>query len=286
LAIVGSCHFSALNVAESISGGLKASLPTVDKPGVGIIAVEGEILSSAWAVKTLRRFEEDKNVMAVVLRLDTPGGAVAPCQEIVATLRSMTKPVVVSMGSVAASGGVYLAAAGDHILANPGTLTGSIGVIMESIQVAGAMEKLGVKTFTFKSGQFKDILSPFRDMRDEEKELLQNMVLEVYEQFVAEVVKGRPNMTESQIRSIADGRIFTGQEAVRIGLIDEIGGLEEAIRKAVVLATGAYEEEPAILYDDGRGGFLQRLLSSAQTALNPSAILPKSGLKFLWRPGL
>jgi protease-4 len=289
LAIVGSCHYSALNLADSVGQGFKSiSLSQIDRPSVGVLAVEGEIVASTWAVKILKEFEEDANIMAVVLRLDTPGGAVAPCQEIVETLRAMSKPVVVSMGSVAASGGLYLAMAGDHVMANPGTITGSIGVIMETIEVTGTMEKLGVKTEVITSGQFKDIGSPFRAMRVEERAMIQKMVMEVYEQFVAEVVKGRPKLQEAQVRLLADGRLFSGQEAVRVGLIDELGSLSKAIEKAVVMAKGSYDpkEDVPIVYEDGKSGLLQKLLSSTLGLSGPSSLFGRPGLKFLYRPGL
>jgi protease-4 len=289
LAIVGSCHYSALNMADVLGQGIVSIADSsAELPSVGVLAVEGEIFSSLWAVKTLKKFQEDKNIMAVVIRLDTPGGAVAPCQEIVETMRAMTKPVVVSMGSVAASGGMYLAVAADHIMANPGTLTGSIGVIMETFQVNETMDKLGVKTEVFASGRFKDMGSPFRSVRPEERALIQKMVMEVYEQFVAEVIKGRPNLREERIRQLADGRIFSGEEAKRLGLVDEIGGLEKAVEKAVILAKGSFDpnQEPDIVYEDGKGSLIQRLLTSSQGFLNPSSLLPASGLKFLYRPGL
>jgi protease-4 len=156
---------------------------------------------------------------------------------------------------------------------------------METIQVTGVMEKLGVKSETITSGQFKDIFSPFRDMRPEERALLQKMVMEVYEQFVAEVVKGRPKLTEAQIRRLADGRVFNGEEANRLGLIDELGGFEKAVTKAMVLATGTQPTEPPhLIFEDGKGGFLQRLLSGE--SFSPSSLLPKGGLKYLYRPGL
>ncbi|MDR1084195.1 MAG: signal peptide peptidase SppA [Deltaproteobacteria bacterium] len=289
LAIIASCHFSTMNMVNSIGENLVAVSATgVTKPSVGVLAVEGEIMSSMWAVKTLKQFQEDPNILAVVLRLDTPGGAVAPCQEIVETLRTMTKPVVASMGSVTASGGVYLAVAGDHIMANPGTLTGSIGVVMETIQVQGAMEKLGVKAEVFTSGQYKDIGSPFRDMKPEERAIIQTMVMEVYEQFVGEVIKGRPNLNEEKVRQMADGRVFSGQEALRLGLIDELGSFDNAVQKAIIMAKGSYDptEDIPLIYEDGRGTLIQRLLSSGQFFFKPSSILSQEGLKFLYRPGL
>jgi protease-4 len=289
LAVIGSCHYSALNFAESLNESFNQS-PSAgsNQSSVGVVTLEGEIISSFGTIKALKRFEEDNNIIAVILRLDTPGGAVVPCQEIVEVMRTMSKPIVVSMGSVAASGGLYLAVAGDHIFANPGTFTGSIGVILETIELTGAMEKLGVKAEAITSGKFKDTGSPFRTMRAEEKELLQRVVLQVYEQFVAEVIKGRPNLTENQVRLLADGRIFSGEEALRLGLVDGLGGMDQALDKAVTLATGSFDSDnpPPMVYDDGRGGFWQRLLTSNQNFLRPSSLLPQSGLKFLYRPGL
>jgi protease-4 len=290
IAIIGSCHYSTVNLIDSVGSGISAasSQAIIAQPSIGVLAIEGEIASSMWAIKTLKQFQDEANVIAVVLRLDTPGGAVAPCQEIVEFIRTMTKPVVVSMGSVAASGGVYLAVAGDHIMANPGTLTGSIGVIMETIEVRGAMDKIGVKTEVITSGPYKDMGSPFREMRPEERALIQKMVSEVYEQFVAEVVKGRPNLDEAKVRQFADGRVFTGLEAVKLGLVDEIGSFDKAVQKAIVMARGSYDpnEDIPLIYEDGRGTLLQRLLSSGQKFLKPSSLLSQEGLKFIYRPGL
>jgi protease-4 len=289
LVIIGSCHFTVMSFFDSVGKKMEASsLGSARQPSVGVLVMEGEIASSLWAVKTLNQYQDDPNILAVVLRLDTPGGAVAPCQEIVETLRSMTKPVVISMGSMAASGGLYLAMAGDHIMANPGTITGSIGVIMETVQISGTLDKLGVKAEVIKSGQFKDIGSPFRDMRTEERDMIQSMVMEVYEQFVGEVIKGRPNLKEQEIRRLADGRLFNGQQALKAGLIDELGSLDKAVQKAITLAKGRYDpqEDIPVIFEDGRGTLLDRLIGSTQTFLKPSSLLSQGGMKFLYRPGL
>jgi protease-4 len=254
---------------------------------VGVISVEGEIFDTRWATDTLKSFEKNKFIRAVVLRIDSPGGAVAPCQELYEAIKKFPKPVVVSMGSVAASGGLYLAVAGNSIFANRGTITGSIGVIMESIEFDQAMDKLGIKSQVIKSGLYKDVGSPFRSMRPDERELLQSMVMNVYEQFVKDVTAGRPKLNEAQVRKMADGRVFTGEEAGKLGLIDEIGGYEKAVEKAMALGKISDPNKASIIYEDGRLGFLTSLLSGNLAFLKPvkSAVAPGLTIKFIYRPG-
>jgi protease-4 len=159
---------------------------------------------------------------------------VVPSQEIyqeVRSIREKGKKVVVSMGSVAASGGYYIAAASDKIVANPGTLTGSIGVIMELANVEGLLQKIGVQSVVIKSGRHKDIASPFRKMTPEERELIQKVLDDVHDQFIDAVAEGR-SMQPSEVRALADGRIFTGRQAKEKGLVDELGGLQDAVRIA------------------------------------------------------
>ncbi|MDL2226603.1 signal peptide peptidase SppA [Deltaproteobacteria bacterium OttesenSCG-928-M10] len=226
LGLIGGCCYSFNTFLDKAAGPLETS---ISEPGVGVLVMEDEIFGSIWATDIIERFKNNPNIKSVVVRINSPGGAVAPSQEIYQAVKSLNKPVVVSMGSVAASGGLYVAAAGDLIMANPGTITGSIGVIMQSVEVEGTMEKIGVKTLTIKSGDFKDMGSPFRAMRPDERELLQAMVMDVYEQFIADLVesqkgRGKRGLAEEDIRKMADGRIFTGAEALKLGLIDELGG--------------------------------------------------------------
>lgn len=202
---------------------------------VAIVRVEGPILDSLQTVNELKSFAEDPTVRAIVMRIDSPGGGVAPSQEIYNAVRRVrkenNKTVVASMGTVAASGGYYIAVATDRILANPGTLTGSIGVIMQMANFQELLEKIGVKNIVVKSGKFKDIGSPFRPMPEEDRRLLQSVMDDVHRQFIEAVADGR-SLDSSEVEQLADGRVFTGRQAKSILLVDEIGDLQDAIRLA------------------------------------------------------
>jgi protease-4 len=199
---------------------------------IGVVEVLGPITSSKNVIEDLKTFENDESVKAIVLRVDSPGGGVGPAQEIHAAVKALkSKPVIVSMGSVAASGGYYIAAPAAHVFANPGTITGSIGVIMEFPDIAQLLEKIGLHRRVIKSGEFKDIGSPVRDMTPAERELLQGLIDDVYMQFAEAVASGR-NMDIEEVKNIADGRIFSGRQAKELGLIDELGGLQAAIEYA------------------------------------------------------
>jgi protease-4 len=214
---------------------------------VGVVAVEGVIFDSKEIVEDLVSFRKDEKIKAIVLRVDSPGGAVAPSQEIFREVKRTreTKPVVVSMGSIAASGGYYVACPADHIVANEGTLTGSIGVIFSFLNVEGLYEWIGIKSRVIKSGEFKDIGSATRDMTPAEKALLQEVVDDVYDQFVMAVSESR-HIEPEKVRAFADGRIFSGRKAKDLGLVDEMGGFQEAVQSAANLA--GIEGEPELVY--------------------------------------
>lgn len=211
-------------------------------PGVGnavaLVRVEGPILDARKVVETIRTHQRDQGIKAMVLRVNSPGGGVVPSQEIhdaVVAFQAAGKPVVVSMGTVAASGGYYIAAPADAILANPGTLTGSIGVIMSMTNVEGLMDKLGLTNVTIKSGANKDVGSPFRTMTDADRALLQGVMDDIHDQFIQAVADGRGREAD-EIRPLADGRVFSGQQAVAEGLVDALGNLDAAVKKAGMLA--------------------------------------------------
>ena len=191
-------------------------------------------------------FRKDDNVRAVVVRIDSPGGVVGPSQEIYAEIKKLAakKKVVVSMGSVAASGGYYIAAPASLIMANPGTITGSIGVLMRFSNLEGLMDKVGMKAFTLKTGKFKDVGSPSRTMTDQEKEMLQNVIDNTHAQFVRAVAEGR-KLPLADVAAIADGRIFTGEQAKAVKLVDRIGTLQDAIEEAGRL--GGIKGEPGLI---------------------------------------
>jgi protease-4 len=205
--------------------------------GVGLVEVKGLIIDPQETVKQLRDFGKDDKVKAVVLRIDSPGGVVGPSQEISAAVKKLRakKPVVVSMGSVAASGGYYIAAPATLIYANPGTITGSIGVLMKFSNLEGLMDKVGMKAFTLKTGKFKDVGSPARAMNAEEKAMLQSVIDSTHGQFVRAVAEGRKLPVE-QVRLIADGRIFSGEQALEEKLVDKLGTMQDAVDEAGRLA--------------------------------------------------
>lgn len=215
---------------------------------IALIRIEGVIFDSREVTKALQRYGDDPRIKAILLRIDSPGGAVAPSQEIYDALikiqQAGEKKIITSMGTVAASGGYYIASATDVIIANPGTLTGSIGVIMELTNVEGLLHKVGVESVTIKSGKNKDVGSPFRKMKKEERALLQDVLKDVHNQFIEAVSQGRSLEIES-VRMLADGRIFTGRQAKEVGLIDELGSLEAAIEKAAEMA--GIEGKPEIV---------------------------------------
>ncbi|MDR0354326.1 MAG: signal peptide peptidase SppA [Deltaproteobacteria bacterium] len=282
---IGSCNFSFISTFDSLLTSSRETLSTLSRPGTAVLDIQGEIFDTRWAVESLERFQKNDLIKAVVIRINSPGGAVSPCQELYRALNAFTKPKIVTMGSVAASGGLYIAMAGNHIMANPGTITGSIGVIMETIEVDQAMDKLGVKVQVVKSGEHKDIGSPFRSMRQEERDMLQKMVSEVYEQFLRDVVAGRPKLDEAQIRPLADGRIFSGEEALKLGLADSMGGYADALAMAREL--GGLSPDSPIIYENGLGGFFEQLFDSKLGFLNKvSSDLNVPSIKFLYRPGL
>ncbi len=213
---------------------------------VAVIRVEGAILDSRYVIKELKKYSRDSSVKAVVIRVDSPGGGVAASQEIFDEIIKIKekKKVVVSMGSVAASGGYYISSPADIIVANAGTLTGSIGVIMELPNFEGLMEKIGVKSQIIKSGKHKDITSAFRSMTGEEKQILQALLDDVHDQFIQAVAESR-DMDYKEIKKLADGRIFTGRKAKELGLVDELGNLEYAIKLAGKLS--GIKGEPQVI---------------------------------------
>jgi len=184
-------------------------------------------------MKSIEKAGEDESIKGIILKINSPGGAVGATAEIHRALVELQeeydKPIYVSMGETAASGGYYAATPADKIFAEPSTLTGSIGVIMESMNFSGLAEKYGVKTNTIKSGKHKDIMSPTREMTDEEKDILQTMVDEMYDDFVDVIVEGR-DLSEDKVRELGDGRVYTGKQAAENGLVDEVGNYDDAIK--------------------------------------------------------
>ena len=216
---------------------------------IAVIEVRGVILDPQPVVEKLVKLRKNENVKAIVLRIDSPGGGVGPAQEIFAEVKKAQKEkkVLVSMGSVAASGGYYIACGADKILANPGSITGSIGVIVESLNVEELLRKLGLRSMVVKSGKHKDLGSPLRPMTEEERKLLQGVLDSVHEQFIRAVAEGRKLPVE-KVRELADGRIFSGEQARELGLVDELGNLEDTLAMAATLA--GIRGEPEIIYPE------------------------------------
>ena len=227
---------------------LATVIETQLSPGkVAIVNIKGVIIDSSSYIEEIKEYRKDPTIKSIVLRVDSPGGAVVPSQEIYEEIKRTTqlKPVVVSMGSVAASGAYYISCPATKIIANPGTLTGSIGVLMELPNIKGLLDKIGVKSETVKSGKYKDITSPFKPLQQDEREVLQKLIDDVHEQFINSVSEGR-KIPLHKVKKIADGRIFTGIKAKEFGLVDEIGDLDYAIKVAAQL--GKIKGEPEIIY--------------------------------------
>src|SRR5574340_260952 len=249
---------------------------------IALIRVEGVILDSQSTVTELKRFGENPTVKAIVLRIDSPGGGVVPSQEIYDAVQRVrnknNKAVIASMGTVAASGGYYIAAATDRIIANPGTLTGSIGVIMETTNLEGLLKKVGVEGVVIKSGRFKDVGSPLRKMTDEERRLLQSVMDDVHQQFIQAVADGR-SLEPSEVEPLADGRIFTGRQAKEARLVDELGDLEDAIHIAADIA--GIEGEPKVVEPRKRFS-IRDILESRWSSMFPKLELQTGvNLKYL-----
>jgi protease IV len=242
-------------------------LSTEDR--IALVRIEGVILDSQTTVGDLKRFGDNPSIKAIVLRIDSPGGGVVPSQEIYDAVQRVrnksNKAVIASMGTVAASGGYYIAAATDRILANPGTLTGSIGVIMEMANIEGLLKKIGVEGVVVKSGRYKDVGSPLRKMSDEEQALLQSVMDDVHKQFIEAVAAGR-SLEVADVKALADGRIFTGRQAKDAKLVDELGNLEDAIQLAAEIA--GIEGEPKVV-EPRRRFSVRELLESRLSSLFP-----------------
>ena len=212
--------------------------PALFGPRVAIVELEGVILEVDDLVRELKSYRENSSVRAIVLRINSPGGVVAPTQELhdaVLRVREAGKPVVASLGSVAASGGYYVAVACDQIYANPGTLTGSIGVIMQLANLEQLFKKVGVDYVVVKAGQFKDIGNVARPMTADERRVMQALLDDVHGQFVGAVTAGR-KLSREEVLRFADGRVFSGTQAKELRMIDVLGGLEDAVLGAAKLA--------------------------------------------------
>jgi len=247
--IVIACLAVIFILAVSSGNGSSYEGVTVSSGGekVAVIKLLGPIYSSTSIVRQLKHFSENKDIKGIVLRVDSPGGGVAASQEIynaVKRVRDGGKPIVVSMGSVAASGGYYVACGADSIVANPGTTTGSIGVIAQFVTMKELFDKIGINYETVKSGRFKDTGSFHREMTPRERGYLQSWINDAYEQFVEVVVQER-DMSRAEVLTVADGRVFTGKQAMEHGLVDVLGDQYDAAHLAAEMA--GIEGEPTVV---------------------------------------
>jgi protease-4 len=214
---------------------------------IAIIEVQGLIIDSRETIEQLQYIKEKESIKAVVLRIDSPGGVVGPTQEIYEEVKKLKKikPVIVSMGSVAASGGYYIAVPANKIFANPGTITGSIGVLMKLTNFEDLIKKVGIKSIVLKSGEFKDTGSPVRPLSIQDKKVLEGVIQSMYGQFVTAVAEGRKIPVE-QVKVLADGRIYTGEQAFNNKLIDKMGNLQDAVDEAAKIV--GIKDKPEIVY--------------------------------------
>lgn len=243
-------------------------------------------ISATRVKKILRSLADEDQVKAVVLRINSPGGAVVASDELYREIVELQKKkvVVVSFGDTAASGGYYIAAGANKIVANPSTITGSIGVIAQFPKLSGLYDKLGIEMRTIKSGEFKDIGSESRDLTDAERQILDQIIMTSYDQFVQAIVDGR-KMDEAKVRALADGRIYSGKQAKELGLVDELGGLETALQQAAELAK--LENPTHVEYSDDN--FFQALFGAQANRLSLGASLDdvfptEFGVFYLWSP--
>jgi protease-4 len=235
------------------------------KNGIGVIELKGILVSSEETIADLTEFRDDDSIKAIVVRIDSPGGAVGASQEIFAEIKRTdeVKPVIASMASVAASGGYYAALGARRIMANPGTLTGSIGVILKFANLEEIFDKIGYKSEVIKSGRLKDIGSASRDMTQEEKDLLQALIDNVHSQFIKDVSSGRKLPVEDVVR-LADGRIYSGEQALQLGLLDSLGNFTDAANLAAKLAGLDPTKTPSLIYPRQRNFSLYSLLTGEE----------------------
>ena len=230
---------------------------------IGVVEINDVIMMSEGTVRQIKKYREDKSIKAIILRINSPGGGVAASQEIyeeVKKTRESGKPIVVSMSSIAASGGYYISCGANLIVANPGTLTGSIGVIAEFITIKDLADKLGIQQNVFKSGELKDAGNPFRSMTEKDKAYFQDVVDNTFGQFL-EVVSKERKINMDTLKVYANGRVFTGLQAKKLGLIDSIGTYEDAIRITATLA--GIKGEPTLIKERKRFSFFEEFFGAS-----------------------
>lgn len=287
--VLGAILVSSLIVVAAV--GLLLAMGQSDSTSwwddkIGIVVVAGGIYNSGPTLLALDRFRRNSSVKAIVLRVDSPGGGVAASQEIYREIQRTVriKPVVCSMGSVAASGGYYIAAPCTKIVANPGTTTGSIGVIASLVSAKDLLEKIGLQFQLIKSGQFKGAGSIDRPLTESERAMFKSVLMDDYQQFVSDIAASR-KMPLAKVKAIADGRIFTGRQAMKLGLVDSMGNFNDAVHLAARL--GGIEGRPSLAWpEDDRPGWLGRLLRGEVKALVREIVadLGPTGIEYRYVP--
>jgi protease-4 len=240
---------------------------------VGVVEIKGLLTDSSTVIKQLDRYRDDDSIKAIVIRINSPGGAVGPAQEILREVEKIRtkKKIVASLGTVAASGGYYIASGANLIMANRGTATGSIGVIMQFTNVEALTKKVGLDFFNLKAGRYKDVGSPFRPMTPEDKAYLQGLLDNIYQQFLSDVARNR-KIPLAKMKDLAEGRIYSGEEAKQVGLVDEFGNLPDAIERAGRL--GGIKGKVKAVYPEKESFSLLRLLlgQEAEESLSQLAL--------------
>ncbi|RJR49245.1 MAG: signal peptide peptidase SppA [Desulfobacteraceae bacterium] len=273
LAVVMSVIFSIIGPSKGLSFGSR----------IGVISIEGMITNPEPVLKQLVEFRKDVRIKAIVLRINSPGGAVGPSQEIYREVRKTieTKKVIASLGTLAASGGYYIAAAANKIVANPGTISGSIGVIMEFVQIEDLLGKLGIGLEVVKTGEFKDIGSPHRKMSSRDREIIEAVTQDVRNQFVEAVAKGR-NLPVEKVQEVADGRILTGARCKELGLVDRLGNFMDAVDTAKELV--GIEGEVTLIRAKKAKSFLWELLfeEGAESLYHAIRNLLETRVEYRW----
>lgn len=280
LVILAAGFVALVTVFPIIGGGRHVSL-SLGKDKVGLVEIFGAITSAEAPVRQIERYAADPSIKGILVHINSPGGAVAPSQEIYNALERARKKkkIVASMGTLAASGGYYIAVGADKIVANPGTITGSIGVIMGFMDMRGLMSKLGLKTIVIKSGQFKDIGSGARPFTDADKKVLQDVIDDVYIQFVETVAKER-GMDIKTVKKLADGRIYSGRQSKELGMVDQLGGFHDAMKLLCELA--GIEGEPEVVKEKEKFSIMKKLIEGKLGWLWETTPGMSPGLYYLW----
>ena len=249
---------------------------------IGVLTVDGTITSSQKITAQLVKFAEDRSIKAILVRVNSPGGSVGPSQEIYREIQKtvLHKKVVVSMGAVAASGGYYISAAADKIVANPGTITGSIGVLMEFVRLEELMDKIGIDLEIMKTGEFKAMGSPDRKLTESEKEIINELIYDLQKQFVEAIAAGR-GLPLEKVRQIADGRIFSGAKAKELGLVDMLGNFQDAVQLTKELA-GIRGDVVLVRPEKGSLALLERLMDSGADSLERVLEGFKTRIEYRW----